>query len=83
MCSKTNLWKKLRQKGLSANADGVSLINYKQAEDDLSHLSQPIVSVSWIAAPQREQPLTGQAEVRGNESETNKETSLLGEGERQ
>ena len=48
MCSKTNLWKKLRQKRLSANADGVSLIDYKEAEDDLSHLSQPTVSVSWV-----------------------------------
>ena len=59
--------------------DGVSLIDYQQAEGNLGHLSQPIVSVSWIDAPQREQLLTGQAEVRGNESETNKETPLIGE----
>ena len=78
-CFKTNLWNKLKQKRPSVNMDGVSLIDYQQAEGNLGHLSQPIVSVSWIDAPQREQLLTGQAEVRGNESETNKETPLIGE----
>ena len=71
-CSKTNHWNKLRQRRVNVNGDGVSLIDYQQAEDPL----QP--TVSWIDAPQCEQQLRGHVEVRGNESETNKETPLLG-----
>lgn len=71
ICSKTkfNVWKKLRQKRLDPIEDGVSLLNYQQTEDNLSHVFQP--TVSWVAAPQCEQTFTGPVEGRKNESEIN------------
>ena len=75
ICSKTNFWNKLRQnsKRLNVNEDGVSLIDYQQAKDDLTYPPQP--TVSWMDAPsQYGRSLSG---ARESESEINKETPLL------
>ena len=81
ICSKTNLWNKLRQKRLNINEDQISLTNYQQTEDNLRYPAQP--TVSWIDAPQCDQPLTDWNKVKENESETNKKTPLLNEEDRQ
>ena len=78
ICSKSYFWNKLKQKRLNnVNEDGVSLIDYQQAENYIEQPPQP--TVSWIDAPQCERPLTGQVEIQENESDTNKETPLLGD----
>ena len=77
ICSKTNLWNKLRH---NISEHGISLIDHQQAESDLLQLFQP--TISWIDAPQREQPLRSWVKTE-NVTETKLETPLLEEDKRQ